>query len=58
MYSQDLLTLCDHLAASQLSPVIDSTYPLEEAKTALEYLREGKAKGKLILLTSAYIGGH
>jgi NADPH:quinone reductase-like Zn-dependent oxidoreductase len=54
MYSQDLLVLYDHLAAGQLNPVVDATYPLEDGKQALEYLRDGKAKGKVVLLTEAY----
>lgn len=54
MYSQDLLALSDHLAAGQLNPILDVTFPLEEGKRALEYLRNGKAKGKVVLLTNAY----
>jgi NADPH:quinone reductase-like Zn-dependent oxidoreductase len=54
LYSQDLQVLHDHLAAGELNPVLDATYPLEEAKQALEYLRAGKAKGKVVLVTEAY----
>ncbi|MCK4899765.1 MAG: zinc-binding dehydrogenase [Anaerolineales bacterium] len=54
LYSQDLQVLHDHLAAGELNPVLDATYPLEEAKQALEYLRDGKAKGKVVLVTEAY----
>ena len=54
MYTQDLLVLNDYLATGQLNPVLDSTFPLEEGKKALEYLRAGKAKGKVVLLTEAY----
>ena len=50
MYTQDLLVLNDHLAAGQLNPLLDATFPLEEGKHALEYLRDGKAKGKVVLL--------
>jgi NADPH:quinone reductase-like Zn-dependent oxidoreductase len=32
------------LAAGQLNPVLDATFPLEEGEQALEYLRDGKAK--------------
>jgi NADPH:quinone reductase-like Zn-dependent oxidoreductase len=56
LYAQDLLVLYDLLAAGQLNPVLDSTFPLEEGKGALEYLRAGKAKGKVVLLTEAYRG--
>ncbi|UCF28645.1 MAG: zinc-binding dehydrogenase [Chloroflexota bacterium] len=54
MYTQDLLLLSDHLAKGQLHPVIDTTFPLEEGRHALEYLRDGKARGKVVLLTEAY----
>ena len=43
MYTKDLLVLNDHLAAGQLNPVLDATFPLEEGKHALEYLLDGKA---------------
>lgn len=54
LYAQDLLVLENYLATGQLNPVLDTTFPLEEGKQALEYLREGKAKGKVVLLTEAY----
>jgi NADPH:quinone reductase-like Zn-dependent oxidoreductase len=54
LYSKDLLTLKNHLVAGELYPVLDATYPLESAGQALEYLRDGKAKGKVVLLTEAY----
>jgi NADPH:quinone reductase-like Zn-dependent oxidoreductase len=54
LYGQDLQVLTDHLSAGELNPVLDTTFPLEEAKQALEYLRDGKAMGKVALLTEAY----
>lgn len=54
MYTQDLLVLKDYLMTGQLNPVLDAVFPLEEGKQALEYLRDGKAKGKVVLLTKAY----
>jgi len=54
LYAQDLSVLEDYLATGQLNPVLDRTFPLEEGKQALEYLREGKAKGKVVLVTQAY----
>jgi NADPH:quinone reductase-like Zn-dependent oxidoreductase len=54
MYTQDLLVLKDYLMTGQLNPVLDATFPLEEGKQALQYLRDGKAKGKVVLLTEAY----
>ena len=46
---QDLLTLADLLAAGQVTPLIDRTYPLDEAADALRYVgarphpREGRS---------------
>lgn len=54
MYSQDLHVLYDYLVAGDLKPVIAATFPLEEGVRALEYLRDGKAQGKVVLLTEAY----
>jgi NADPH:quinone reductase-like Zn-dependent oxidoreductase len=54
LYSQDLAFLIARLSAGDLNPVLDTTFPLEEGKLALEYLRDGKAKGKVVLLTEAY----
>lgn len=56
MYTRDLQVLVDHLAAGEIHPVLDATFPFEEGRQALEYLRAGKAKGKVALLTAAYNG--
>ena len=45
----DLATLADMIAAGQVRPVIDRTYPLAEAAEALRYLEAGHARGKVIL---------
>jgi NADPH:quinone reductase-like Zn-dependent oxidoreductase len=54
-YSPDLLELQDYLAQGKLNPVIDAIYPLEEGIQALEHLHDGKAKGKVVLVTEAYV---
>ncbi|MBW8012312.1 MAG: zinc-binding dehydrogenase [Chloroflexi bacterium] len=54
LYSQDLAFLIARLSAGDLKPALDKTFPLEDGKLALEYLRDGKAKGKVVLLTEAY----
>jgi NADPH:quinone reductase-like Zn-dependent oxidoreductase len=54
LFTQDLKVLIDYRVAGRLNPVLDATFPLEEGKQALEYLRAGKTKGKLVLLTQAY----
>ena len=33
-------------------PVVDRTYPLEEAATAIQHLLDGKARGKLAVSVS------
>ena len=46
---QDLLTLADLLATGQVTPVIDRTYPLEEAADALRYIAAGHTRGKVVV---------
>jgi NADPH:quinone reductase-like Zn-dependent oxidoreductase len=45
----DLQTLVDHLAAGTLRAPVDRTFPLAEAGEAIRYLRDGKARGKVVL---------
>jgi NADPH:quinone reductase-like Zn-dependent oxidoreductase len=45
----DLQFLADHLAAGTLRAPVDRTFPLSEAGAAIRYLRDGKAKGKVVL---------
>ncbi|WP_395109720.1 NAD(P)-dependent alcohol dehydrogenase [Actinomadura sp. SCN-SB] len=47
----DLLTLTELAENGTLKPVIDRTYPLAEAATALHHLETGHPRGKLILTT-------
>ncbi len=42
---QDLLTLADLLATGQVTPVIDRTYPLDDAVDALRYVGAGQLRG-------------
>ena len=46
---QDLLTLADLLEAGQVTPVIDRTYPLDEAADALRYVGAGHTRGKVVV---------
>jgi NADPH:quinone reductase-like Zn-dependent oxidoreductase len=46
---QDLLTLKDLIEAGQLTPVIDKTYPLDQAPEAIRYLQRGHARGKVVV---------
>lgn len=46
---QDLLTLADLLATGQVVPVIDRSYPLDEAAHALRYVAAGHTRGKVVI---------
>lgn len=37
------------LASERIRPVIDKVFPFEQAKEALEYLAQGRAKGKVVV---------
>ena len=47
--SEDLLVLKELIEASNLTPVIDRTYPLGEAPEAIRYLEAGHARGKIVI---------
>jgi NADPH:quinone reductase-like Zn-dependent oxidoreductase len=46
---EDLLTLGDLLAAGQVTPVIDRSYPLADAADALGYVAAGHTRGKVVI---------
>jgi NADPH:quinone reductase-like Zn-dependent oxidoreductase len=46
---QDLRTLTGWLAAGDLTPVIDRTYPLSAAADALRYVGAGHTRGKVVI---------
>lgn len=46
---EDLLFLKGLLEDGELTPVIDRTYPLEEAAEAMRYLEAGHARGKVVI---------
>ena len=46
---QDLLALADLLGSGQLTPVIDRTYPLDDAADALRYVGAGHTRGKVVV---------
>jgi len=47
--NQAMEVLRTHLEAGQLTPVIDRTYPLDQAAEAMRYLAEGQPVGRVIL---------
>ena len=46
---QDLLTLAQLVATGQVTPLIDRTYPLDEAADALRYVGAGHTRGKVVV---------
>lgn len=49
---QDLITLKELIEAGKLTPVIDRSYPLEDAAQAIRHLEQGHASGKIVLTVS------
>ena len=47
--SDDLVALKDLVEAGKVTPVIDRCYALGEAPEAIRYLKEGHARGKVVL---------
>ena len=46
---EDLIVLKDLIEAGKVTPVIDRTYPLSEVPSAIGYLEEGHARGKVVI---------
>ena len=46
---EDLQALRDLIEAGQVMPVIDRTYPLDQAPEAIRYLEQGHAHGKVVI---------
>lgn len=47
--SADLAVLADLLDAGTVTPVLDRTYPLSEAREAFRYVDQGHARGKVVI---------
>jgi NADPH:quinone reductase-like Zn-dependent oxidoreductase len=45
----DLEALRELLEAGKVTPVVDRTYPLSEVPEAIRYMREGHARGKVVI---------
>jgi NADPH:quinone reductase-like Zn-dependent oxidoreductase len=45
----DLLVLKELVEQGKVTPVVDSTYPLEDAAAAIRHLKEGHPRGKVVL---------
>jgi NADPH:quinone reductase-like Zn-dependent oxidoreductase len=46
----ELRQVLDHVLAGRLRPVIDRTFPLSEARAAVQYVLDRRNKGKVLLL--------
>jgi NADPH:quinone reductase-like Zn-dependent oxidoreductase len=53
---EDLAALADLMAAGKLIPVIDKRYSLSEVPEAIAYLKEGRARGKVLITCSVATG--
>jgi NADPH:quinone reductase-like Zn-dependent oxidoreductase len=47
--SQDLEELRKLLQAGTIRPVLDRTFPLDQVPEAIRYLRDGRARGKVVI---------
>jgi len=47
--NKDLADLIDLIEAGKVVPVIDRRYPLDEVAEAIQYIREGRVKGKIVI---------
>jgi NADPH:quinone reductase-like Zn-dependent oxidoreductase len=47
--TDDLIVLKELIEANKVTPVIDRRYPLSEASDAIRYLKEGHARGKVVI---------
>ena len=45
----DLTILADMMQSGKLKPVIDQTYKLEQVPDAIRYIKEGHARGKVVI---------
>jgi NADPH:quinone reductase-like Zn-dependent oxidoreductase len=46
---EDVAVLVELIEAGKIAPVIDRHFPLDEVADALRYLKEGRARGKIII---------
>jgi NADPH:quinone reductase-like Zn-dependent oxidoreductase len=49
MRAEDLRTLRELIEGGAIRPVVDRTFPLSEASDAIRYLRDGRARGKVVV---------
>jgi NADPH:quinone reductase-like Zn-dependent oxidoreductase len=49
--SADLLILRELIESGTITPTIDRTYPLSQTPAAIRHVQEGRARGKVVILT-------
>jgi len=47
--SADLIALSELIEAGKVTPAVDRTYPLAEAAAAVQYVQDGRARGKVVI---------
>lgn len=50
--AKDLTALTELIESGKVTSAIDRTYPLSEAPAAIEYVQEGRARGKVVITVS------
>jgi NADPH:quinone reductase-like Zn-dependent oxidoreductase len=43
------MVLKELIEAGKVTPLVDRTYPLSDVPDAIRYLREGRARGKVVI---------
>jgi NADPH:quinone reductase-like Zn-dependent oxidoreductase len=44
-----MIVLKELIEAARVTPVIDRSFPLSEVPEAIRYLRDGRARGKVVI---------
>jgi NADPH:quinone reductase-like Zn-dependent oxidoreductase len=50
--ADDLIVVTELVESGKVTPVVDRTYPLEQAAAAIRRMQDGKARGKLVVSVS------
>jgi NADPH:quinone reductase-like Zn-dependent oxidoreductase len=46
---EDMIVLKELIEAGKVTPVIDRAYPLSDVPDAIRHMRQGRARGKLVI---------
>jgi NADPH:quinone reductase-like Zn-dependent oxidoreductase len=53
---EDMIELKNFIEAGTVRPIVDRTFPLGEVPEAIRYLRDGRARGKVVITVSRHEG--